>query len=191
MRTRMVLVLLLTACGTAPGPVDAGGCGEGPSRTPLNLIENPGFECGENSDQWAAVFGSLELVNGGRTGRAAKVTVDALGGRFTYAKTFAPSPGNKTYCFSAWVAGSAPFMRMRVLRDFKGRVQEVAFAESMTSEYRRIPTLKVTADGAPALNLVFEVQTNRTDGQNAVAGQTMLIDDVDVWESMSNCGEAR
>ena len=80
---------------------------------------------------------------------------------------------------------------MRVLRDFDGSVQEVSFSEQIFSDWRRIPTLKVTGDNAPKIQLVFEVQTNRTDGQSAMAGQTMLIDDVDVWESSNNCSESR
>jgi hypothetical protein len=82
-------------------------------------------------------------------------------------------------------------MRMRVLRDFNGSVQEVAFSEQIFSDFRKVPTLKVTGENAPKLQLVFEVQTNRGDGQNAMAGQTMLIDDVDVWETSNNCMEAR
>jgi hypothetical protein len=188
-----LVVVGLTACGPQMTGTDAGvGCRD-TTKSPANLLENPGFECGEatgNAD-WSAVFGTLELAAGGRTGRAAKLTVNAAGGRFAYAKTFAESPANKTYCFSAWLSGTAPFMRMRVLRDFGGSVQEVSFSDQIFPDFRKIPTLKVTGDMAPKIQLVFEVQTNRPDGQNAMAGQTMLIDDVDVWESTSNCSEPR
>jgi hypothetical protein len=180
----------LLSCSPAMTGTDAGAC-RGTSRTPPNLVENAEFECDSATPEWSAVFGTLELAAGGRTGRAAKVTVNQAGGRFAYAKLFAPEPGNKTFCFSAWLSGTAPFMRMRVLRDFGGSVQEVAFSDQVFSDFRRIPTLKVTADNAPKLQLVFEVQTNRADGQNAMPGQTMLIDDVDVWESSANCTEMR
>lgn len=185
-------VVLLTAgvlagCGAQGGATD-GGCRDS-SKTPANLLENPAFEC--DGAEWSAVYGTLDLAAGGRSGRAAKVTVNAAGGRFVYAKTFAPDAGAKTFCFSAWLQGTAPFMRMRVLRDFGGRVEEVAFSEQIFSDWRRIPTLKVANDNAPSLQLIFEVQTNRTDGQNGMVGQTMLIDDVDVWESTSNCTESR
>ena len=179
-------------CGSPVVTPDAGGCFDSP-KTPTNLIENPAFECGDATmpAEWSGIYGTLELAPGGKSGRAAKVTVNAAGGRFAYTRLFAPTPGNKTYCFSAWLAGTAPFMRMRVLRDFNGSVQEVAFSEQVFSDFRKIPTLKVTGDMAPKLQLVFEVQTNRTDGLNAMAGQTMLIDDVDVWESTANCTETR
>ena len=51
--------------------------------------------------------------------------------------------------------------------------------------------LKVSNDNAPKLQLVFEAQTNRGDGLDAVAGETLLIDDVDVWETSGNCTETR
>lgn len=186
----LILAALLTACGPATGTPDAGsGACLDTGKAPSNLIENPKFEC--DSMDWSGIYGTLELASGGRTGRAAKVTVNQAGGRFAYAKEFAPTPGTKTFCFSAYLSGTAPFMRMRVLRDFNGSVQEVAFSEQIFSDFRKIPTLKVTADNAPKLQLVFEVQTNRGDGQNAMPGQTMLIDDVDVWETTNNCMEAR
>lgn len=183
------LVVVLSACGPATGTPDAGGGCLDSGKTPANLIENARFEC--DSMEWSAIYGTLELASGGRSGRAAKVTVNQAGGRFAYAKEFAPNPGTKTFCFSAYLSGTAPFMRMRVLRDFNGSVQEVAFSEQIFSDFRKIPTLKVTADNAPKLQLVFEVQTNRPDGMNGMTGQTMLIDDVDVWETTNNCMEAR
>jgi hypothetical protein len=192
MRALLPCLVLLAACGPQTTTADGGACLD-TLKTPSNLLENPGFDCGDASPvtAWSAVYGTLSAVAGGRTGRAAQVTVDASGGRMSYARTFAAEPGTKTYCFSAWLAGTAPFMRMRVLRDFGGSVQEVAFSDQIFSDFRRIPTLKVTGDNAPKLLLVFEVQTNRPDGQNATPGQTMLIDDVDVWESASNCTESR
>jgi hypothetical protein len=183
------LVLMFVACGPATPTPDAGGACLDTGKTPANLIENARFEC--DSMDWSGIFGTLELASGGRSGRAAKVTVNQAGGRFAYAKAFTPNPGTKTFCFSAYVSGTAPFMRMRVLRDFNGSVQEVAFSEQIFSDFRKVPTLKVTGENAPKLQLVFEVQTNRGDGQNAMAGQTMLIDDVDVWETSNNCMEAR
>ena len=170
---------------------DAGptGCKD-TSKTPANIIENPAFECDSTPAEWNAVSGTLEFVSGGRTGRAAQLTVAATG-RFAYAKDVAVDAGNKTFCFSAYLKGTAPYMRMRVLRVMSGSVQEVAFSEQIFSDWRKIPTLKVTNDNAPKLQLVFEVQTNRSDNLNAMPGQTLLIDDVDVWETTGNCTETR
>jgi hypothetical protein len=196
MRALFVLfpvVLVGVGCGPMMNVPDGGmntGCRD-TSKTPANLLENPAFECDSSPAEWSGIYGTLELVAGGRSGRAAQVTVNQAGGRFAYAKDFAIDAGNKTFCFSAWLKGTAPFMRMRVLRVLSGSVQEVAFSEQVFSDFRKIPTLKVTNDNAPKLQLVFEAQTNRGDGQNAMAGQTIVIDDVDVWESAANCTETR
>lgn len=187
-----MLLALAAGCGPANPTADAGAdpC-KGAAKTPANLIDNPGFEC--DSGEWGAVagYGQFAPVAGGRAGRAGQLTVEQLGGRLVYAKDFAPDAGSKTFCFTAWLKGTAPFMRLRVLREFPGNVQEVQFSEQIFSDWRRIPPLKVEALNAPKLTLVFEVQTNRADGQSAQAGQTMLIDDVDVWESSASCAESR
>lgn len=194
------LLLLLTiscfACGSMTVVPDAGtptGCRD-TSKTPANLLENPHFECDTMPSEWSAIYGTLELAAGGRSGRAAKLTTTAAGGRLAYAKEFAVDAGMKTFCFSAYISGTAPFMRMRVLRVLNGGVQEVAQSDQLFGDFRRTPLgmpLKVGNENAPKLQLVFEVQTNRTDGMNAMPGDTMLVDDVDVWESASNCAETR
>lgn len=186
------LLALVAGCGPIDVTADAGtnAC-KGPAKTPANLLDNPGFEC--DSGEWGGVpaYGKFGYIAGGRSGRAGQVTVEQLGGRMVYAKDFAPNAGTKTFCFTAWLKGTAPFMRMRVLREFSGGVQEVQFSEQVFSDWRRIPTLKVEGLDAPKLTLVFEAQTNRADGQSAQPGQTLLIDDVDVWESSANCAESR
>ena len=188
-------ILVLTGCGPMPGVPDAGGGGcHDTARTPANLLENPGFECDSTPAEWSGIYGTLELAAGGRSGRAAKVTVNQAGGRMAYAREFAVDAGTKTFCFSAFISGTAPFMRMRVLRVFNGSVQEVAQSDQLFGDFRRTPLgspLKVANENAPKLQLVFEVQTNRADGMNAKPGDVMLIDDVDVWESATNCTETR
>ncbi|MDP2273317.1 MAG: hypothetical protein Q8N23_08715 [Archangium sp.] len=189
----LTLSVALFACGPTPVVPDAGsplGCRD-TAKTPANLIENGAFECDTSPPEWSAVYGTFETVSTGRSGRAGQITVNPAGGRFAYSKDFAVDAGNKTFCFSAYLKGTAPFMRMRVLRVMSGSVQEVAFSEQVFSDFRKIPTLKVTNDNAPKLQLVFEAQTNRSDGMNAMPGQTLLIDDVDVWESAANCSETR
>ncbi|MDP1824152.1 MAG: hypothetical protein Q8L48_12945 [Archangium sp.] len=192
----LTLAFTCFACGPTTVAPDAGtpaGCRD-TSKTPANLLENPGFECDTMPSEWSAIYGTLELVAGGRSGRAAKLTASAAGGRMAYAKEFAVDSGMKTFCFSAYISGTAPFMRMRVLRVLNGGVQEVAQSDQLFGDFRRTPLgtpLKVGNENAPKLQLVFEVQTNRSDGMNAVPGDTMLVDDVDVWESNTSCAETR
>ena len=186
------LLLIFVACSPPPpgpdGGVDAGSCRD-TAKTPPNLLQNPGFECDSSPAEWSAVFGTLELVPGGRSGRAARLTT-ATRGSFRYSQEFAVDAGTRTFCFSAWRQGTAPFMRMKV---FQGTgATGIEFAEQVFSDWRKIPTLRVPNDNASKLQLVFEVQTNRTDGQSAMPGDTLLIDDVDVWESSSaDCRENR
>lgn len=194
MRFSMLLLAFLPACGPMTGTPDAGsGDCRDTSKSPANVLENPGFECDTSPATWSGgVYGTFELVGGGRFGRAAQLTVkDALGARFVYAKDFAVDAGMKTYCVQAWLKGTAPFMRVRVLRSPNNTAVEQA--DQIAADWARVPLrpLSVTTDDAAKLQLVFEIQTGRTDGQNGVPGQTMLIDDVDVWESTTTCTEAR
>jgi len=192
---------VLAGCGSGGGgnPGDAGGGCTQAGKTPPNLVENYGFECGGDSPaEWTAVYGALEFPSGdAKSGaRAAKLTADAQGGRFAYAKDLVSNGGTATYCVTAWVKGSAPFMRLRVLRDDGGGgFTSFDFNSPVPRVWERVPpsiTVKVPNENKPKLQLVFEVQTNRTDGQNAMPGDTLLVDDVDAWASPSgNCDEAR
>ena len=191
-----ILFVCLVACGPVNVVPDAGGEGacRGAAKTPPNLLENPGFECDPSPAAWSQIYGTLELAAGGRSGRGAKVTVNGAGGRIAYAKDFAVDAGTKSFCFTAYISGTVHFMRTRVLRVLNGSVTEVAQSDQVFGDYRRTPLgnpLKVSNDNAPKLQLVFEAQTNRGDGLDAVPGETLLIDDVDVWETSGNCTEAR
>ncbi len=195
MRLLLPTLALLSACDPMTVIPDAGpaDCRDH-SKSPQNVIENPGFECDTSPPTWSgsSIYGTFELVALGRSGRAGQVTVkDALGGRFSYAKDFAVDAGLKTFCVQAWLKGTAPFMRVRVLRSPNNTAVEQA--DQIAAEWTRVPLrpLSVTTDNAARLQLVFEIQTGRADGQNGMPGQTMLIDDVDVWESSANCAEAR
>lgn len=194
MRLSLLSLALLAACGPMTGGPDAGsGNCLDTSKTPSNVIENPGFECDTSPATWSGgVYGAFELVAEGHSGRAAQLTVkDALGARFVYAKDFAVDAGMKTYCVQAWMKGTAPFMRLRVLRSPNNTAVEQA--DQIAADWTHVPLrpLSVTTDNAAKLQLVFEIQTGRSDGQNGMVGQTMLIDDVDVWESSANCSETR
>jgi hypothetical protein len=193
--SRVFVVMLASACGQ-PTPISDGGGGAcvDTFRTPANLIENWSFECG--AEKWGAVFGSFDVAAGeGRNGSAAgRLTVGSAGGRVAYVPPVATELGTRTFCATAWVKGTVPFIRVRLLRDFGGSVQEVQFNEQLSGEWKRTPPsnpLRLTGDNAPKLLLVFEAQTNRSDGQNAEPGQTLLIDDVDVWETSGTCAEVR
>jgi hypothetical protein len=88
-------------------------------------------------------------------------------------------------------------MKLRVLKQSgPGNFTEYAFsAPSGGSIWSRIPpttALAIPFDNAQGLQLLFEAQQGRSDGMNAKVGDTLLIDDVDLWQSTSGkCDEAR
>lgn len=196
MRSFVLVLLGALVAGCSPQMMtpDGGGSGacNGAAKTPPNLVENAGFEC--DGSEWAGtIYGTFEVVTDGRTGRAGQVTVNQSGARFVYTKNLAADAIGKKYCYSAWLKGTAPFMRIKVISEKSGGFFEDSFSEQIFADYRRIPpqfTQPIGA-GTTRLSLIFEVQTNRTDNQNGMSGQTMLIDDVDVWESTTNCAESR
>lgn len=195
MKRASVVVFLVAASACSPQMMtpDAGGgsCGA-TAKTPANLVENPGFEC--DGTEWAGtIYGTYEYASGGRSGRAGKVTVNASGARFVYTKNLAADAVGKTYCYSAWLSGTAPFMRIKLISEKSGSAFEDSFSEQIFSDFRRIPPQKTLpiGMGTTKLALIFEVQTNRTDNMNGMTGQYMLIDDVDVWETTTDCSAMR
>jgi hypothetical protein len=190
----LLFSMLLTACGSTSGG-DAG-CVD-TSKSPPDLISNYSFECGGSAPtEWTAVYGTLSFP-AGHTGRAAQLTVDSAGGRLAYNPTLAAGGGSNTFCVTAWVSGTAPYMKLRVLKQSgPGNFTEYDFnAPSGGSIWSRIPpttALAIPFDNAQGLQLLFEAQQGRADGMNAKVGDTLLIDDVDLWQSTSGkCDEAR
>jgi hypothetical protein len=178
------------ACG---GGGSSGACT--PSKTPEVLAKDPGFECG--GTDWSALAGTLALVSDAHTGtHAAQVTADGLGARLAPRVAVVTNGGPHTFCFTAWVKGTVPYVKLRALRnDNLGGFQEFDFSAPITSTWTRLPpdlVLSVQNQSAPSIELAIEAQTGRSDGANAQAGQVLLVDDVDVWQSTSGtCDEVR
>lgn len=198
----LMAAVLLGCGGGGGGPGSDGGTDAGcteAGKSPANLVQNHAFECGGASvAEWAAVYGTLEFPAGeGRSGtRAAKLTCDSGGARFTYVPALVADGGQKTYCVTAWAKGTAPYMRIRVLRDEGGGgFTNFEFNSPVPANWERVPpsiTLQVPNAGSAKLQLVFELQTTRGDGQNARPGDVLYVDDVDAWESASGrCDEVR
>lgn len=189
-------LLVATGCGGGGAGADGGVDGGDACTTAGNLVVNAGFECGGDMPaEWTPIYGALEFPTGGaKSGqRSAKLTMEnALGARFGYAKDLVTNGGTKTYCVTAWAKGTAPYMRIRVLRDDGTGVE---FNSPVPTSWERVPpsiTVQTPNQNASKLQLVFELQTNRSDGQNAVAGDVLYVDDVDAWESPSGrCDEVR
>jgi hypothetical protein len=198
MRSLLAVVSLfsLVACGPPTMTPDSGttsAC-SGPAKTPPNLLENPGFECDSMPAEWAGtIYGTFEFTDGGRSGRAGKLTATQAGGRFGYFKNIAADAVGKTFCYSAWIQGNAPFMRIKLISEANGSAFEDSFSSPITSTFARLPQqfTQPIRQGTTKLTMQFELQTNRGDGMNAMPGQYLLVDDADVWVSTTNCAEQR
>ena len=196
MRLAVVACLVLVACGspTSPGTdagVDAGGC-DGPVKSPPNLVKNPGFECGGDAPaEWSPFFGDLTFVADAHSGtRAAHVTAISNGSaQFSYAPIVVTASGAaRTYCATAWMKGTSPNAKLSLLVDVGGGGTEYTFTSPVNGTWIRLPpstSLKVPAPVNGKVYLRFQMK----DG---VAGNVLLVDDLDVWESADGrCQEPR
>jgi hypothetical protein len=184
---------ILVACGPPQTVVpDAGDDCNGPTKTPPNLVKNPGFECGGDAPaEWSPFFGDLAFVADAHSGsRAAKVTATANGsGQFSYAPVVVTAAdGAKTYCAAAWMKGSTPNARLSLLVDVGGGGTEYTFTSPISGAWIRLPpttNLQVPAPRDGKVYLRFQMK-------DATAGDTLLVDDLDVWESGDGrCQETR
>lgn len=189
----LVLALALVSCGPPErnGVPDSGVC-DGPARQPPNLVVNPGFECGGDSPaEWSPFFGELAFVAEAHSGaRAARVTAASNGaGQFSYTPVVATATGAaKTYCAAAWMKGTTPNARLSLLVDVGGGGTEYTFTSPISGTWIRLPpttNLQVPAPRDAKVYLRFQMK-------DAVAGNELLVDDLDVWESADGrCQETR
>lgn len=167
-----------------------------PTKSPANLLTNPGFECGEATPSgWQAIYGTIERAAGeGRSGAAVKLTVGAAGGRFAYATPIVSDGAGKTYCAQAWVKGTAPVLRTVLLSSANGGGTQQRFAEPLDGEWQKTPPtngLDLKVNAGESLQLFFEVDSVSGSQTAAKPGDVVYVDDVDVWVSSGRCDEAR
>lgn len=180
---------LFAACGPSNGTPDGGGGGSAcaPTKNPPNLLVNPGFDCAGKETEWGAVYGDYALVSKGRSGNAGQVTVtNAIGGRFGPVNPVATASKATTYCATAWMKGTTPFAKLQLFTDTGGSVQQ--FSSPIDAAWIRLPpSLVLTATAAAGAKVSVLFVTDRQQ-----VGDTLIVDDVDVWESASGkCDESR
>lgn len=176
----------LIACSPLPNSLDDGGSGGCETKLP-NLLTNGGFECGGATPTgWTQSYGTMTReATAGRNGTAAaKVVADALGGRL--AVEIPTDRARRLYCAAAYVKGQATESRniyMRIWLTGDGANPSGQFAAPIDPDWARVPpTISVSAEmETSSLQLMFEIQTARTDEFNAKPGDMMLVDDVEVW----------
>lgn len=185
-----VFAVLLVACGpssssTGTGGGMGGGTGGGSAcnsaaQSPANLVGNDGFECGDMG--WSAQSGDVAVATDARTGsKSMKLTASAAGGKFASTQPFVASASGKTYCARAYFKGTVSDAQLSVLESKSGGVVDHTFSTPVASTaWLRTPpstNLEVPAAAGSKLYVRFVMH------QSPAAGDTLLVDDVDVWES--------
>ncbi len=183
---RIVLLSLATLallnCGQPMTTVDAGDTCAGAAKTPANLLTNPGFECSRNPEQWVGSFTFDVAAHSGL--KSAKLVADSAGLVFLGIDQVAKPTAATTYCITAWAKGTAPAVKLSGLTS----PTAMMFSNPLSGDtWVRVPpttalAVPVQANQGLALKIAFA---------NAAAGDTLFIDDVDVWESTTNCKETR
>lgn len=188
---RLVLFAAASATVWGCGPVPPGGGGGGGSGGQTdNLISNAGFEAAA-LDNWFARDGSAELIADAHTGRqAVRLTAPNTSSAIAtlaYQKDVATDLGTNTYCGLVWVKGTCDVL-LYLSTVSAGFKKDYTQGAPVGSGWGRVPEARVlSVPGAQADRLVLMVQT-----KNAVPGDTLDIDDVDVWLSPDgSCGETR
>lgn len=180
-----MLFVAVAACGPPSMPVpDSGMGGCGAAKSPPNLVGDGSFECG--GAEWSAQYGDFTVVSGGHGGaKAGQLMASATGlGQIGIGTPLVAMTSGNAYCVNAWVKGTATDARLEVLPTKAGSA--ASFATFVQSDWLQAPpvtNLKVQVAAGDTLYL-------RVRLVNGLAGQTLLIDDVDFWESASGrCDE--
>lgn len=196
--TPLLMLCAALACGPGSGGNDGGGGGtgggsgacNGSAKSPPNLVPNSGFECGDMG--WSPQTGTLTAVTDARTGaQAAKLVATGAtpAGKFAVTLPFVTSTSGKTYCAVAWLKGTVADAQLSVLEDKGGSVVDHTFSTPVgTSTWLRAPPsthLEVRAAMGSKLYVRLVMRTPK-------ANDTLIVDDVDVWESADGlCKEQR
>jgi hypothetical protein len=176
--------------GAGGGGGSGGGSAcDGAAKNPPNLVPNAGFECGDMG--WAPQMGTLDVVTDARSGsKAVKLTASSSGaGVFAYATPIlSPAPGDN-YCATAWVKGTVGNAKLSILTNNNGVQTDTTFSSPVaTSTWIRIPpSLVLEVPDAKGTKVYVRLLLSQ-----GAAGDTLLVDDVDVWESPDGgCKETR
>ncbi len=191
-----MLAAIALGCGSSTSTTGTGGGSGGGSgncnsaaKTPANLVANDGFECGDTG--WSPQSGDVAAatdVHGGA--KSLKLTATAAGGKFASTAPVVASTSGGVYCAVAYFKGTVADAQLSVLEDKGGAVVDHTFSTPVKSEvgwFRAPPStnLEVRAAKGSKLYVRFVMRT-------PAAGETLLVDDVDLWESADGkCKETR
>jgi hypothetical protein len=174
--------------GTGGGAGGGSGNCSGAAKTPPNLVPNNGFECGDMG--WSPQSGTLSADTDARTGtQSAKLVATAAGGKFAVTLPVVTSASGKTYCAVAYLKGTVADAQLSVLEDKGGSVIDHTFSTPVASTtWLRTPPSTTLGVPAAVGSKLYVRLLMRTPNAN----DTLLVDDVDLWESSDGqCKETR
>ncbi|MGA9524210.1 MAG: hypothetical protein WBV82_22330 [Myxococcaceae bacterium] len=170
------------ACIAGEGAPDGGGtCRDTSNRAAPNVLENPGFECG--IEGWDVLFeGQGKFTRETavtRSGQgAARLTATSSGTTqfVQLAGTRDVVPGS-VWCASAWMRGTASDGRLTIRRVGSNQ-QQNAFTPVTNDEWSRTSSpFKITIEPADTELILFVAMPYPK------AGDSLLVDDVALWQS--------
>ena len=152
-------------------------------------MANGSFECGGAAPaEWMGVNGTLSFVTTGASdgSRAAKVVSDASGtGGIGSTSPVVAKTSGKTYCINAKAKGTAADVRLEV---FGSLLTSFGSPLSSPDAWVRLPPTTNLEVREPADQSLYV----KVHAQGAAAGDTVIVDDIDLWESPTGkCDQVR
>jgi hypothetical protein len=143
-----------------------------------NAVENSGFECPDLT-RWSVSDGFGTVIDGGHGGsKSMQLVANARGAVGVGQNNAVADTGGQTHCARLWVRGTAPQMRLEVRASPSGT--GTAFSSPVGSaDWVKVPpggALVVTTMRGESLSILAKTQ-------NADAGETLVVDDVELWGS--------
>lgn len=111
--------------------------------------------------------------------RSARIAAAATGASLGYGAAIIANEGPlRTFCAAAWMKGSSPVAKLSLTVGGAGGGTEYTFTSPLGPDWIRLPlstNLKVPLPPGQTLQLRFV-------GLGSALGQTVQVDDVDIWE---------
>ena len=174
--------------GGREGALDAGDC---PAMPAYSLIKNGGFECTSlaNAAVWKVLGGTGRYVqpDAAHSGlRALALTRAGAAEAILGQDRVVLETATMTYCAQVWARGSVPEMRFEVRASPSGKA--TAFSSPLASDggWVKVPPGEVMR----VTNALGETLSVVARSQNSAEGQTLVVDDFELWPSPSGlCAE--
>lgn len=170
--------------GTATdgGPTQSDGCSDNSNPQFPNVLENPGAESG--TEGWYKTLSNVSIgtvTDGAHCGsNALQITAHASGEQHVWNAASVEAGPGETWCAQAFMRGGTATDGRLTVRRMPARIDENYSSPVTTTQWAMVPPtkglLKFTTAGPETLNL-------RVTMQFAQAGQTLLVDDVQLWRS--------